>query len=391
MSGAADLRTTLEAIGPRATRERDLGTWLGLFVATTLLMGVGTPPVPIVGALLACAGTLLLSLRWRVGPLAILVLLFVGIWLRTLNPYGGWSDVLTVVQAAIRAMTEGLPPYGVGFEESIPPGAPFAYGPVALAWYLPFVEEPRRLELFLSCLVVALLAVRGRMLGLAVYAVLAPLLVTAGDGSNDTSAGILILLALLVAQRQPVAGAILLAIAAAFKPYAAAWLPPLLAYGGFVPILVAFLLGSLAAWGPALLVWGPERILWSFRTADAVHQVPYYSLAWVTGGLGLPESVWQALRLVAGAGTALVGMLSVRSARSLIVVGAAIFVVTLFSGWWSTFAYLGAIAPVLCWHLDDWLGLGSQRIRWPGDPVGRLTEWADARLPIRRPATPGIG
>jgi len=111
----------------------------------------------------------------------------------------------------------------------------------------------------------------------------------------------------------------------------------------------------------------------------------------VTGGLGLPESVWQALRLVAGAGTALVGMLSVRSARSLIVAGAAIFVVTLFSGWWSTFAYLGAIAPVLCWHLDDWLGLGSQRIRWPGDPVGRLTEWADARLPIRRPATPGIG
>lgn len=391
MSGSADLRTTLEAIAPRATRERDLGTWLGLFVATTLLMGVGTPPVPIVGALLACAGTLLLSLRWRVGPLAILVLLFVGIWLRTLNPYGGWSDVLTVVQAAIRAMTEGLPPYGVGFEESIPPGAPFAYGPVALAWYLPFVEEPRRLELFLSCLVVALLAVRGRILGLAVYAVLAPLLVTAGDGSNDTSAGILILLALLVAQRQPVAGAILLAIAAAFKPYAAAWLPPLLAYGGLVPVLVAFVLGSLGAWGPALLVWGPERILWSFRTADAVHQVPYYSLAWVTGGLGLPESVWQALRLVAGAGTALIGMLSVRSARSLIVVGAAIFVVTLFSGWWSTFAYLGAIAPVLCWHLDDWLGLGSQRVRWPGDPVGRLTAWADLHFPIRRPATPGIG
>jgi len=374
---------------PRATRETDLAVWLGLFVAVTLLLGVGTPPVPIVGALLASGGTLLVALRWRIGPVAILVLLGLGIWLRMLNPYGGYSDVLTVVQAAARTMLAGASPYGIGYEASLPPGAPFAYGPVALAWYLPMLDDPRRMELWISFGILGALALRGRPLGLAVYAVLAPLLVTATDGSNDTSAGVLILVALLVAQRAPLPGAVLLALAAGFKPYAAAWLPPLLAYGGIAPGLIGFAAGSLVAWGPALLAWGPERILWSFRTADAVHQVPYYSLAWVTGGLNLSEGTWQAFRLVAGAATAVVGWLSVRSARSFVVAGAAIYVVTLFAGWWSTFAYLAALAPVLCWHLDDWAGLGRYRVRWPGDPVGRLTAAVDARFPILRPQEDG--
>ena len=48
----------------------------------------------------------------------------------------------------------------------------------------------------------------------------------------------------------------------------------------------------------------------------------------------------------------------VRSAASLIIVGALIFGATLFLGFWSTFAYLAAVAPIICWHLDDWLGLG---------------------------------
>ena len=72
------------------------------------------------------------------------------------------------------------------------------------------------------------------------------------------------------------------------------------------------------------------------------------------------------------------GVLSVKNNR-------VVFVVTLFAGWWSTFAYLAALAPVVCWHLDDWLGLGDLRIRWPGDPVGRATAWVDARWPVLRP------
>lgn len=370
----------------RATPERDLAVWMGLFVAALLTMGVGTPPMGIVGALLACLGTLAVTLRWHLPWLAVITLVAVGIVLRTNAVYGGFSDVMQVVQAAVRLATAGGNPYGHGYTESFPPGAPYAYGPVALAWYWPAVANPKGFELLLACGMVAVLGLRGRVLGLAVYAVAAPLLVTAADGSNDTSAGIALLIALLVAQRSPIAGGFLLAVAAAFKPYAAAWLPPLMAYGGVVWPLLAFVLGSLVTWGPAAMWWGPSNILKSFREADAVHQTPYYSLGWVAGGANvMPEWMWQALRLGIGAVIAIVGFFQVRSARSFVVTGAVIYVATLFTGWWSTFAYLAALAPILCWHLDDWAGLGHQRARWPGDPVGRFTAWVDARWPVHRP------
>jgi len=73
----------------------------------------------------------------------------------------------------------------------------------------------------------------------------------------------------------------------------------------------------------------------------------------------------------------------VRSAASLIIGGTLIFGATLFLGWWGSFAYLVAVAPVLCWHLDDWLGLGRFRVVWPGDPVRRVTTWADNNWPVR--------
>ena len=60
-----------------------------------------------------------------------------------------------------------------------------------------------------------------------------------------------------------------------------------------------------------------------------------------------------------------------------------VFAATLFLGWWGTFAYFAAVAPILCWNLDDWLGLGSGRVVWPGDPVRRVTTWADRRWPVR--------
>jgi hypothetical protein len=172
-------------------------TWLALFMATLLLTWTGTPPVGVVAGLLVVGGTLLVSLRWAIAPLAILVLLGVGVMLRLWAVGGGSSDVLAVTDAALHRMLEGDGPYGVGYPVSIPPGAPFAYGPVALLWYLPVIGAPGRLELALSLVLVGVLALRGRPIGLAVYAVFAPLLVTATDGSNDTSAGVLILAALL--------------------------------------------------------------------------------------------------------------------------------------------------------------------------------------------------
>jgi hypothetical protein len=368
----------------RPTATTDLAVWLGLLIALLALLGTGTPPRETVLALIVVAATLAASLRWRVGAAAVFVLVGVGIMLRLL-PQAGVSDVLLVTQSAIREMLAGGNPYGQGFEASIPPGAPFAYGPLALLWYLPALESPGRIELLASLAVLVVLAIRGRLLGLAVFAVTPALLVAAGDGSNDTSAGLLLLVALLVAVRAPIAGALSLAVVVSFKPYALAWLPGLVAYSGGLGPLLAFALGSLATWGPALLAWGPESILWSFRRADEIHALPYYSLAY---GLSNPEAVpraaWQALRVGVGVLAAVAGFVWVRSARSFVVMGTIVFVATLYLGWWSTFVYVAALAPVICWHLDDWLDLTHHRVAWPGDPVARVTRWVDARWPIRR-------
>src|SRR5438132_875551 len=78
-----------------------------------------------------------------------------------------------------------------------------------------------------------------------------PLVLASVDGSNDTSAGLLILLSLAVAARRPAAGAAFLAVAVAFKPYAIAWIVPLVAWAG-LPSAAAFLGASAIAWSP---VW----------------------------------------------------------------------------------------------------------------------------------------
>jgi hypothetical protein len=380
-----DGETVARSSETRSMPRTDLALWLALSVALVMLLQPGTPPRVAVLSLILVAATLAVSLRWRIGPAVIVVLLLVGMALRAVPP-NGFSDVLIVTEAAIREMLAGGSPYGVGFETSVPPGAPFAYGPVALLWYLPSLDEPGRLETLASLAILVALAVRGRALGLAIYAVSPALVVAAGDGANDTTAGLLLLISLLVAVRLPVAGAVLLAITTAFKPYALAWLPGLIAYAGAVAPLLAFLVASLALWLPALIAWGPRAVFESFRLADQLHTLPFYSLATAVGErVELSREAWQALRLFAGVLLAALSLVLVRSATSFILMGTLVFVATLYLGWWSTFAYVAAIAPVLCWHLDDWLGLGGQRVVWPGDPVRSVTERVDRWRPVRTP------
>ena len=149
---------------PRPTPRTELAVWLALVVALVGLLQTGTPPRMVVLSLVVVAITLALSLRWRMGPAVVLVLLLVGLALR-LVPSTGFSDVLTVTEAALREAQAGGNPYGHGFEESFPPGAPFAYGPLALLWYLPALDDPGSLELLAACVVLILLALRGRPRG----------------------------------------------------------------------------------------------------------------------------------------------------------------------------------------------------------------------------------
>ena len=364
--------------------ERPRALWLALLVGMLLLVQVGDPRPAVLGMLLLLVPLLAVSLQRPTGPLVILSLLAAGTALRVMLFRAGFSDVLVVTAAAIRRVMSGGNPYGIGYPVAEVPGQPFPYGPLALLWYVPFTADPVRFELAVSVGILLLLALRGRPLGLAVYALAPPLVLTASDGANDTSAGLLLLAALLVVQRVPLWGGFLLGVAFAFKPYAAAWLPAIGWWSGAAG-LAGFAAATLVFWGPALLAWGPASILTSIQLAEETHRSPYYSLAYVVQGLtrrAVSADAFDRLRLLLGAATAIISSPLIRSGGGMIVAGTLVFLVTLYSGYWSTYAYLAAIAPVICWHLDEWLALGA-RVRWPGDPAARLAAWADERWPVQ--------
>jgi hypothetical protein len=357
-----------------------------------------TPPIRDGGlGFFVLVALLVRSLRFDTGPLALVGMFLVGVELRILSFGAGVSDVSTVTRAAIELVLQGGNPYGVGYDVSVPPGASFPYGPLALLWYLPF-SDPRILEVAISCLIAALLALRGRPLGLAIWATYPAFVTIASDGSNDTSAGLFLLIALVVLERLPMVGAALIGIAAGFKVYALAWLPPILAWAGLAPFLLG-LVGAAAVWLPAVVLWGAGNILKSFQLTDINKLSPYYSVAHALQYLrqSPDRGLMTAAAYVWGALTALATLFVVRSHRGVVVGGVLVFVVTLYTGWWSTAAYLLAIGPVLCWYVDVWLGPGAgdrdgergsdeiadpTRIRWPSDPIGRFTEAVSRRWPV---------
>jgi hypothetical protein len=281
----------------------------------------------------------------------VIILLFAGIALRLLHRNVVGSDVLETTYAAIATVLDGGNPYGHGYSISRPPGAPYAYGPFALVWY---AVLPRTIELLASTAVLFILAWAERIVGLAICALWVPLAVLANDGSNDSSVGLLLLGALVLAERSPRLGAGALALVVAFKPYALAFLPPLVAFGG-LSVLVPFAAVSLVAWGPAIALWGAGSILTSFRMATQVHPLPYYSLAAILRAQPPASPIFLVIQLVCGAFATIGSLIWARTARSMVAWGIVIFVATLYTGWWSTAAYWAAVVPIAAWHIDAWL------------------------------------
>ena len=353
-------------------------------------MLAATPPIHDGGlGFFVVVAVLALSLRYDVGPLALAALFWVGLEMRVFSFGVGESDVSTVTRAAIDLVLKGGNPYGHGYDVSFPPGASFPYGPLALIWYLPF-RDPRVLEVAVSCLICGVLAIRGRPLGLAIWATYPAFVTIASDGANDTSAGLLILVALVVLERSKLLGAALIGIAAGFKVYALAWLPPIFGWAGLTALL-AGLIGAIVVWLPAIVLWGPDNILRSFQLTDINKTSPYYSLAHALAYLNqrVDRGLMTAAAYIWGALTALATVFLVRSHRGAVVGGVLVFVVTLYSGWWSTAAYLLAIGPVLCWYVDVWLGPRAEdedsdptRVPWPRDPIGRLVGAINRRWPV---------
>jgi hypothetical protein len=343
---------------PRPLRgERDAAMSVALGVALVLSIqpsDTGPNRLATIGVLFIA---FLFSLRFRLAWWGLAVLLIAGVTLRLGIDQHRASDVMDVTAAAVRQAWEGLNPWGHGYLESRPPGASLPYGPLEILWYTPGVGDPLEIELFVSAAILALFAVRGRPIGLAVYATAPTVILTAVDGSNDTSAGLFILGALVVAAKRPWVGAAILAAAFAFKPYALAWVPGLLAFGG-IPAAAAFVGVSAAIWTPAFIVWGLDNYLTSIRMADDAHRFAYYSVGVIWQAFTqrvAPHELLDKIRLVVAIGITVNGLLLAKSVDRVIVIGTIIYVVIMYGGFWGSYAYFGAIAPILCWRLDDWL------------------------------------
>jgi hypothetical protein len=378
-SRSSPRRRLSAALRPRAEIPQPWVT-LSLLVAFALVAAAGSPPRAVPLQLFVLGALLLLSFRWPVGHAALIALVVAGIDLRLAYAQQG-SDVLLVTRAAIDTVLAGGNPYGVGYPVSTPPGAPFPYGPLALVWYLP-AERPQLIETAVAIAIVILLGVRGRPLGLALYACAPVLVIPAGDGSNDTSLGLLLLIALVLAERLPRVGAFVLGLAVGFKPTALAWALPMVGWAGWTGLL-ALAAGGALFWLPALFAWGPQAIADSIIRANSIHASPYYSLAYALGrfAINLPAAALDVFRFTAAGLLGLLALWRARSPAAVIGWGAAIFLVGMFGGFWSTFAYFAALGPIVAWHVDEWLGRADARLRWPADPVGRLAAWLDDRWP----------
>jgi hypothetical protein len=363
--------------------------WLTLSLAIAAVLTAWPQPHDSSLAFFVIVAMLVASLRFELGPLALIALFLVGLELRVAEfGLGGTSDVPETIKAALHDMVSGGNPYAPVFDPSLPNRQPFPYGPLSLLWYAP-LNDPRLVEFGVSIGLLAALAIRGRPMGLAVWAT-APLLYhLASDGSNDHSAGLFLLIGIVVLERMPRAGAALIGVAAGFKVYALAWLPPVFVWLGAGAFLSG-ILGFVVVWLPAVIAYGLGNILDALQLADAVHHQPYYSLGEVLSrfGNGQTREFLNELRLVVGAITALVVSRFARSHGAVVAAGIVIYMATLYSGFWSTSAYLVPPALLVCWYIDVWLGRDARgdgkdetRIRWPRDPIGRLIGAVDLRWP----------
>jgi len=125
---------------------RSSGWLVALAIALVLAVQPNWPDRTAVAVAGAIVLTLLAAMRWQLRWLPAAVLVTCGISLRYSMLGLKASDVSDVTRSAILISHLGDNPYGVTYLTSNPPGAPFPYGPVDLAWYAPFVQNPVILE-----------------------------------------------------------------------------------------------------------------------------------------------------------------------------------------------------------------------------------------------------
>ena len=157
----------------------------------------------------------------------------------------GFSDPVVVSEAARDRVLRGGSPYGVGYAETLPPGSPFPYGPLALLDSVP-------IELIASIALLLLLARARRPLTLALYAGLPFSIVLASAGNNDYVPSLLLASGLLLLPHKR--GGVLIALSAVWKPYTVVFVPVAFAAGS-IATFIASMTTLIIGWLPALW-WG---------------------------------------------------------------------------------------------------------------------------------------
>lgn len=311
---------------PDATRSIDIALVLFAVPAALLAWGLTTAhdrPIALLVAIPIVGGVIL-----RTRPLLAGVAIGAGATLLRLAYTGvGYSTQVDHARNAADRVLSGLSPYGVLLPSATAPPEPYVYGPLGLLWWQPGVV----VEVGAAIGVTALLIWGRAWITLALYSGLPFSVYLTTTGVNDYSPGLLIAAGwVLLRARRPVLGSAVLAMAAAIKPYAAAWFMPAIGHGG-VAVMASLAAVTALLWSP-LLWWGPVTFLRSVQLNDTVHPV-------AANALNVP-----ALRIVA-LPLALVGLL-VRPWSHAILVGSAVFVVVLFLDRWASLGYWLAVIPV---------------------------------------------
>lgn len=280
-----------------------------LIAATLPLLVVGAggnyeqPDIVHFGALvagIAGLGGALSHKRWA-GPLVLLAVLALGVYLRATTGDNRASDVMLTTNEAVGVLRAGADPYAHVYQMTNPPGGLFGYPPGEIVFYL--IAQAVGFNLFrvdvmsgiLALGVIAALAplVGDGLAALAIAAVAsaADVIFHSADGSNDTAAAFLTLLAVAT---------LAWSLTLRGRPAAAAWCLSAIAFGWVVAFKEYALPIAVFA---GLFLWreDPRRARrWSLvaGVTFALFVVPFFAwnpagfIANVGGALIVHHNIW---------------------------------------------------------------------------------------------------
>ena len=290
----------------------------------------------------------------------------------TKSPLDDYSDVLRATREALDVvMLEGGNPYTHVMTSTNPIGSPFPYPPGEFLFYLPaylLFDDISRVDLAASVLITGCIVLAGLRVGFdrvvlpaMVYATWLFSSFHAADGSNDTSAALLVVVALTLLalhERWPrrwllVASAVSFGWAVAFKQFALFLLVPALRYlvgrGPWRPYL-ALAAGTTAAFALPFLVRDPRAFVGQQLAALTFHtERNGINIAGGLAGIGIdpPPAAFTALELTAAAVLLVLGAtVPTRTlGRATLLGTGALAIVILLAPWTSQayWLYLGSV------------------------------------------------